>query len=124
MTKCKINNEEIIVKGIDEVPMFSWNINTKEFYVLGHKFDGVNSIEDFVNYIYNLEKENQILQSQLKNKEDATAKFEKYLNNRVNELENEYETSALQKTINSGIVDITKVILSKFNEVFLKKDNK
>ena len=76
MTKCKINNEEIIVKGIDEVPMFSWNINTKEFYVLGHKFDGVNSIEDFVNYIYNLEKENQILQSQLKNKEDATAKFE------------------------------------------------
>ena len=53
------------MKGIDEIPIFSWNTQTKEFYVLGHKFDGVNSIEDFLNYIYNLGKENQQLKEEL-----------------------------------------------------------
>ncbi len=53
-------NKEI--KGIDGIPVFSWNTETKEFYVLGQKFDGVNSIEDFINYIAKLqqiEKEHQ-----------------------------------------------------------------
>ena len=60
-------NEEVIeLKGIDEIPMFSWNTKTKEFYVLGHKFDGVNSIEDFINYINNLEQENQQLEDKVK----------------------------------------------------------
>lgn len=45
----------------EEIPVFSWNTKTKEFYVLGHKFDGVNSIEDFINYITNLDKENKQL---------------------------------------------------------------
>lgn len=57
-----MNKEEIIIKGIDEIPMFSWNTKTKEFYVLGHKFDGVNSIEDFINYIHNLDNKNKDLQ--------------------------------------------------------------
>lgn len=61
MTRCKINNEEMVIKGIDEIPMFSWNTKTKEFYVLGHKFDGVNSIEDFVDFINNLQQENEKL---------------------------------------------------------------
>ena len=43
--RTKIDDNEMCVKGIDEVPMFSWNTKTKEFYVLGHKFDGINSIE-------------------------------------------------------------------------------
>lgn len=60
-TRAKINYDEICIKGIDEVPMFSWNTKTKEFYVLGHKFDGVNSIEDFINYITDLDKENKQL---------------------------------------------------------------
>ena len=51
--RTKIDDNEICIKGIDEVPMFSWNTKTKEFYVLGHKFDGINSIEDFINYIHN-----------------------------------------------------------------------
>lgn len=49
------------VKGIDEIPIFSWNTSTKEFEVLGHKFEGINSIEDFINYIYGLDKENKRL---------------------------------------------------------------
>ena len=58
-------SEEVIEpKGIDEIPIFSWNTKTKEFYVLGHKFDGVNSIENFINYIHNLDKENQQLKAE------------------------------------------------------------
>ena len=68
--RTKIDDNEMCAKGIDEVPMFSWNTKTKEFYVLGHKFDGINSIEDFINYIHNLDKENKSLQSQLKEKEE------------------------------------------------------
>lgn len=56
-----MNNEDIILRGIDEIPMFTFNTKTKEFSVLGHKFEGVNSIEDFINYIYNLGTENQQL---------------------------------------------------------------
>lgn len=66
-----LDKEQIVLKDIDEVSMFSWDTKTKEFWVLGHKFDGVNSIEDFVNYIYNLDNENRQLKienSQLKSK--------------------------------------------------------
>ena len=69
-TGIKTDDNEMCIKGIDELPIFSWNTKTKEFYVLGHKFDGINSIEDFINYIHNLDKENKSLQSQLKAKED------------------------------------------------------
>lgn len=78
-TRIKINDNERCIKGIDEVPMFSWNTKTKEFYVLGHKFDGVNSIEDFINYIHNLDKENKSLQSQLKAKEETINKAIKHV---------------------------------------------
>lgn len=60
-----MNKEEIILKGIDGIPMFTFNTKTKEFSVLGHKFDGVNSIEDFINYIYNLDKENKQLETNI-----------------------------------------------------------
>ena len=69
-TGIKTDDNETCIKGIDELPIFSWNTKTKEFYVLGHKFDGINSIEDFINYIHNLDKENKSLQSQLKSKEE------------------------------------------------------
>lgn len=69
-TGIKTDDNEMCIKGIDELPIFSWNTKTKEFYVLGHKFDGINSIEDFINYIHNLDKENKSLQSQLKSKEE------------------------------------------------------
>lgn len=64
------------------------------------------------------------LQSQLKEKEEVIKKFEKYLNDCVSELENNYGTSSIQNAINTGIVDITKVILSKFNEIISKGENK
>ena len=69
-TGIKTDDNEMCIKGIDELPIFSWNTKTKEFYVLGHKFDGINSIEDFINYIHNLDKENKYLQSRLKAKEE------------------------------------------------------
>lgn len=52
-------------KEIDEIPVFSWNTKTKEFYVLGHKFDGVNSIEDFINFINDLQQKNRQLEGQI-----------------------------------------------------------
>ena len=60
-----MNKEEIILRGIDEIPMFTFNTKTKEFSVLGHKFEGVNSIEDFINYIHNLGKENKELKEKV-----------------------------------------------------------
>ena len=61
-----MNKEEMILRGIDEIPLFTFNTKTKEFSVLGHKFEGVNSIEDFINYIYNLDKENKQLKEKVK----------------------------------------------------------
>ena len=66
-----MSKEEMILRGIDEIPMFTFNTKTKEFSVLGHKFEGVNSIEDFCNYIHNLDEENKQLKEKveyLKNK--------------------------------------------------------
>lgn len=60
-----MNKDEIILRGIDEIPMFTFNTKTKEFRVLGHKFEGVNSIEDFINYIHNLGKENKELKEKV-----------------------------------------------------------
>ena len=81
----KTDDNEMCIKGIDELPIFSWNTKTKEFYVLGHKFDGINSIEDFINYIHNLDKENKSLQSQLKAKEDNWNYIKKMLKEARNE---------------------------------------
>ena len=78
-TGIKTDDNEMCIKGIDELPIFSWNTKTKEFYVLGHKFDGINSIEDFINYIHNLDKENKSLQSQLKSKEEENQELQKQL---------------------------------------------
>lgn len=74
--------------------------------------------------IINLQKKNKQLKEQLKQKEEVIKKFEKYLNDCVSELENNYVTSSIQNAINTGIVDITKVILSKFNEILSKGEKK
>lgn len=89
-TGTKTDDNEMCIKGIDELPIFSWNTKTKEFYVLGHKFDGINSIEDFINYIHNLDKENKFLQSQLKAKEEEN----KQLKEQVQDLKADYGTIA------------------------------
>lgn len=47
--------------GIDEIPMFSIDTDTKEFYVLGEKINGINSIDDYINFIRNLQQENKNL---------------------------------------------------------------
>ena len=56
----------------EEIPVFSWDTKTKEFSVLGHKFYGINSIEEFIEYLQNqdkkierLQKENEILRHRL-----------------------------------------------------------
>lgn len=81
-------------------------------------------IDNAYDYIEKLEQKNKSLQSQLKAKEEVIKKFEKYLNDCVSELENNYVTSSIQNAINTGIVDITKVILSKFNEILSKGEKK
>lgn len=55
----------------EEVPIFSWNTKTKEFFVLGHKFDGVNSIEEFIDFILNLDKENKELKQKYEMQKDS-----------------------------------------------------
>lgn len=84
-------------------------------------FDNIATCYDDRLKLYDLVKD---LQSQLKAKEEVIKKFEKYLNDCVSELENNYGTSSIQNAINTGIVDITKVILSKFNEILSKGENK
>ena len=62
----------------EEIPVFRWNTETKEFYVLEHKFDGVNSIEDFINYIHNLDKENkQLKENNMSMQEEMVRTWEK-----------------------------------------------
>ena len=78
-TGTKTDDNEMCIKGIDKLPIFSWNTKTKEFYVLGHKFDGINSIEDFINYIHNLDKENKSLQSQLKANQEVIKEAINYI---------------------------------------------
>ena len=88
-TGIKTDDNEMCIKGIDELPIFSWNTKTKEFYVLGHKFDGINSIEDFINYIHNLDKENKSLQSQLKAKEEVIKEAREYIKEHIR-IDDEY----------------------------------
>lgn len=80
--------------------------------------------DDLIRLLKECRKEYKKLQSKLKIKEEVIKKFEKYLNDCVSELENNYGTSSIQNAINTGIVDITKVILSKFNEILSKGENK
>ena len=75
----RLNKEEISVKGIDEIPIFAFNTKTKEFSVLGHEFEGVNSIEDFINYIYNLDKENKQLKEKVKYWVDIYTELKKHI---------------------------------------------
>lgn len=136
-TRTKTDNHEMCIKGIDELPIFSWNTKTKEFYVLGHKFNGINSVEDFINYIHNLDKENKSLQSQLKAKEEENKqlkekldcdlqwafKYEKQVDN-WNKLE-EYLKSSIQNIepthrqyeCDRGIYNACRMSLKKMQEI-------
>ncbi len=64
-----MNEEKICVKGIDEILVFSLNTKTKEFFVLNNKFDGVNSVQDFIEFLNNLQKENKQLKGSLETHE-------------------------------------------------------
>ncbi|MBO7712741.1 MAG: hypothetical protein J6S85_04465 [Methanobrevibacter sp.] len=50
----------------EEIPVFSWNTKTKEFNVLGHKFDSVNSVEEFIEYLQSQDKEIERLNNIIK----------------------------------------------------------
>ena len=102
-----MSEKDIELKGIDEIPIFSWNTKTKEFYVLEHKFDGVNSIEDFINYIHNLDKENKQLKADLEMYENGV-----YFSSENDKLQNEIDN--LNHIIDKQDKDIT--ILSKGNK--------
>lgn len=116
--RTKIDDNEICIKGIDEVPMFSWNTKTKEFYVLGHKFDGINSIEDFINYIHNLDKENKSLQSQLKAKEEVIKEIKNHCEIEINASNHYLENHKSQKEL------CHKVAHQRILEILSKGENK
>ena len=73
----------------EEIPVFSWNTKTKEFYVLGHKFDGVNSIEDFVDFINDLQQENKKLKIQVSSREEVANKYKETIDTIKNILNNQ-----------------------------------
>lgn len=101
------------LKGIDEIPMFSWNTETKEFYVAGHKLDGINSMEDFINYIHNLKKENQELKERVEmyeNPADLTLMFmycTEKVKDKIKQLQQEKES--LNSLVNSCQEEIRKL---------------
>ena len=70
--------------------------------------------KDILDIIHSLEKENQELKKQQK-------EFIEYLENCINELKKE-SMNKLQNTINLGIVDITKEILSKYKSIIGGKE--
>ena len=74
----------------EEIPVFRWNTETKEFYVLEHKFDGVNSIEDFINYIHNLDKENKQLKENNMSMQEEMARTWKKLDD-LQQIEQEHQ---------------------------------
>lgn len=61
----KYKDKKVTETNKKEIPVFSWNTKTKEFCVLGHHFEGTNSIEEFITYITNLNKENTNLKQVL-----------------------------------------------------------
>lgn len=85
----------------EHIPVFSWNTETKEFYVLGHKFDGVNSVEDFINFLVKLQQENQKLKKQLetleKTNKQLISKLDRYdaIVDERDELKKQLRTSAI-----------------------------
>lgn len=93
----------------EEIPVFRWNTETKEFYVLEHKFDGVNSIEDFINYIHNLDKENQQLKENNMSMQEEMARTWKKLDD-LQQIEQEHQK------INGELREENK----KYKEVFDK----
>ena len=108
-----MNKEEMILRGIDEIPMFTFNTKTKEFSVLGHKFEGVNSIEDFCNYIHGLDEENK----QLQEKEELHLNRIDELTDRVVKLEtNRDEAIEILKLCNSQCSKETISILERGKE--------
>ena len=85
---------------------------------------------DDIQKIIDLEKENKELKKQLEAKDNIQITFQqivekkckqevdfiKYLNNCIKELQKE-SINKLQNTLNLGIADVTKQILSKYKEI-------
>ena len=85
----------------EEIPLFRWNTKTKEFYVLGHKFDGVNSIEDFIDYITNLDKENKKLKIQVSSREEVANKYKETIDTIKNILNNQMDYREFADIVNA-----------------------
>ena len=73
--------ENQVIKGIDGIPVFSWNPEKKEFYILDNKIENISSIEDFMNNITKLYKEKQLLnelEKDINNQLTMTRKLDTY----------------------------------------------
>lgn len=92
-----------------------------------HYFSDGGTIEemfDVLRYIFeygktpfnDLQQENQSLKKQLEEKENQQKKFIDYLEDCINELKKE-NMNKLENTLNLGVADVTKIILSKYKEV-------
>ena len=85
----------------EEIPLFRWNTKTKEFYVLGHKFDGVNSIEDFVDFINDLQQENKKLKIQVSSREEVANKYKETIDTIKNILNNQMDYREFADIVNA-----------------------
>lgn len=93
----------------EEIPLFRWNTKTKEFYVLGHKFDGVNSIEDFVDFINDLQQENKKLKIQVSSREEVANKYKETIDTIKNILNNQMNYREFVDIVNA-IEDVVKEV--------------
>ena len=100
-------NEEI--KETNEIPVFAWEPKTKGIWVLGHKFEGVDSIEQFIEFITNLQEENERLNNIINELEKT---IEDYLEGCYC-LEYDYDLTSM--------IDAYKMVLDKLKE--LKEGN-
>ena len=85
----------------EEIPVFSWNTKTKEFYILGHTFTGVNSIKDFIDYITNLDKENKKLKIQVSSREEVANKYKETIDTIKNILNNQMDYREFADIVNA-----------------------
>lgn len=93
----------------EEIPVFSWNTKTKEFNVLGHKFDCVNSVEEFIEYLQNQDKEIERLNNIIN-------ELEKWLNERIclNKFDKDYINGMTFVGVNLGMY---QMFLDKLQEL-------
>ena len=69
--------------------------------MLGHKFDGVNSIEDFVDFINDLQQENKKLKIQVSSREEVANKYKETIDTIKNILNNQMDYREFADIVNA-----------------------